>query len=216
MLFRDRTDAGRRLAERLLSYRELHPIALGLARGGVVVAAAVAKELGGDFDVLVARKVGAPNFPEVGIGAVGPEGGRFFDIRSVRALGLLDRDLDRLAESEEAEVRRRLAAYRLGRPAPILTDRYVIVVDDGLATGVTAVAACEYVRRQSPKKLILAAPVCSQQAAELLASHVDEVVCLHSPEDFRSVGEWYENFTQTTDQEVMLLLSEAERAGYLA
>jgi predicted phosphoribosyltransferase len=182
----------------------------------MVVAAEIARVLDADLDVLVARKVGAPEFPEFGIGAVGPEGGRFFDDRSVRSLGLLPPELERLADAEEEEVRRRLSAYRQGRPAPTLEDRTVILADDGLATGITAVAAAEYARRKRPARLVLAVPVCSQQASELLASHVDEVVCLYSPEDFRSVGQWYEDFSQTTDQEVMMLLAEAERGGYLA
>lgn len=176
----------------------------------------VARDLGLTFDVLVARKVGAPSFPEFGIGAVGPEGARYFDERSVASIGLAPEELEVLAQREETEVRRRLAAYRGTRSAPNLKNREVILVDDGLATGVTAVAAAKYIRSQNPKKIILAAPICSKSAAQNTAGYVDEVVCLSTPERFQAVGEWYADFSQTTDDEVIDLLDQAKRNGYLA
>lgn len=216
MRFRDRADAGRRLAERLAMPSGTRPLVLGLARGGMVVAAEVARALNADLNVLVARKVGAPAYPEFGIGAVGPDGARYFDDRSVASLGLTSGDLDELSEREAREVRRRLEAYRGDRAAPVLRDRVVIVVDDGLATGVTAVAAMRYVRGGHPSRTILAVPVCAGAAADLLAGYVDELVCLSRPDDFRSVGEWYDDFDQTSDREVVRLLAEAREAGYLA
>ncbi|MGV3615695.1 MAG: phosphoribosyltransferase [Fimbriimonas sp.] len=213
--FRDRADAGRRLAARLAHLRSEDPVVFGLARGGVVVAAEVAQAVGAELDVLVVRKVGAPHNPEFGIGAVAPGGARSFDAASVATLAL-DRDvLDRLAQAEEVEVNRRLAAYRHGRPEPSLTGRTVLLVDDGLATGVTAEAAAVYLRSQGAARIVMAAPICSPSAARRIRAVVDEVVCLCSPEAFRSVGQWYENFDQTSDAEVQALLG-ASGGRYLA
>jgi predicted phosphoribosyltransferase len=214
--FRDRADAGRRLAARLAPLRAEDPVVLGLARGGIVVAAEVAKAVGAPLEVLVIRKVGAPNHPEYGIGAVAPGGGRSFDAASVAALGLSSDELARLASAEELEVRRRLDTYRQGRPDPELRGRTAILVDDGLATGVTAIAAVEYVKGQGARRVILASPICSPTAAARLRRYVDEVVCLCSPEGFRSVGQWYENFEQTTDEEVLALLGAPVQSRYLA
>jgi putative phosphoribosyl transferase len=216
MVFQDRTTAGRLLAEALRGRLGKQPIVLGLARGGVIVAGEVARVLGVPMDVLVVRKVGAPSFPEFGIGAVGPGGTRYFDRHSVEAVGLREDELDALAAKEEAEVRRRLAAYRGGRPDPALTGREVIIVDDGLATGVTAVAATEYVRSHKPSVVLLAAPVCSPSAAALLYRQDAEVVCLSRPEDFYAVGQWYTDFSQTTDEEVVGILQGLDSKGYLA
>jgi predicted phosphoribosyltransferase len=214
--FRDRADAGRRLAARLVPLRAENPVVLGLARGGVVVAAEVAQALGSPLDVLVVRKVGAPQHPEFGIGAVVPGGERSFDAKTVAALGLAPEELAKLAAAEELEVKRRLDAYRQGRPEPDLRDRTVVLVDDGLATGVTAIAAADYVRAQDPRKVVFASPICSPSAAARLRRHVDEVVCLCSPEGFRSVGQWYENFDQTTDEEVLALIGTPVQSRYLA
>jgi putative phosphoribosyl transferase len=212
--FRDRSDAGRRLGERLSSLRDEDVLILGLARGGVVVAAEVARALRATLDVVVVRKVGAPHNPEFGIGAVGPGGARAFDADVVARLGLSADDLDRLAAPEEAELRRRLTAYRDGRPAPEVAGRTAILVDDGLATGVTASAAATYLRQLAPRRLILAVPVGSPSAVARMEAEVDEVVCLAAPDDFYAVGPCYEDFRQTTDEEVTPLL-QSSRGGYL-
>lgn len=204
--FEDRRDAGRRLVPRLLEYRSPRPLALGLARGGMVVASEVANGLGADLDVFVARKVGAPFNPEYGIGAVGPDGVRAFDRRAVDALGLTESELETLAEREEAELTRRMRRYRGARPLPDLDGRTAILIDDGLATGVTAEAAAKAVRRLRPSRLILAVPVGAPSALRRLEAHVDRIVCLIAPEEFRSVGEWYASFDQTTDEEVVEIL----------
>lgn len=214
--FRDRADAGRRLAARLAPFRAEEPVVLGMARGGVVVAAEVAQAVGAPLDVLVIRKVGAPSQPEYGIGAVAPGGGRSFDQTSVAALGLTSEELARLAAAEEQELKRRVDAYRQGRPEPSLRDRTVILVDDGLATGVSAIAAVEYVRAQGARRIVLASPICSPTAAARLRRHVDEVICLCSPEGFRSVGQWYESFDQTSDEQVLELLRAPVQSRYLA
>lgn len=214
--FRDRADAGRRLAARLAPLRAQNPVVLGLARGGVVVAAEVAQAVGAPLDVLVVRKVGAPSNPEYGVGAVAPGGKRAFDSATVAALGLEPDELARLASAEEAELQRRVATYRAGRLPLEIRDRTVILVDDGLATGVTAALAGDYLRSEGAARTILAVPICSPTAASRLRQHVDEVVCLCSPEGFRSVGQWYDSFEQTTDEEVMQLLGAPVQGRYLA
>lgn len=204
--FRDRADAGRRLAEALSEYHGRRPVVLGLARGGVVVAAEVAKALEADLDVFVARKVGAPSNPEYGIGAVAPEGARYFDEAAVDRLNLSPVEMDRLARREEQEMQRRIAAYRGGRPMPELDDRVAILVDDGLATGVTAAAAAMALRHLRPATLVFASPVCAEAGIARLRAYVDEVVCLGTPKEFASVGQWYETFGQTSDGEVAAIL----------
>ena len=214
MLFRDRADAGRQLAEVLEFLRDERPVVLGLVRGGLVLAAEIAKELHCEFDVLVARKVGAPHHPEYGIGAVAPNGVKVSDAYALQRLGLSGAAFDQLAEKEFAEVERRLAAYRGGRASFDIHDRTAIVVDDGIATGVTAVAACQYVRTLKPSKLVLAVPVCTAQARATLEPEVDEFVCVAQPEPFYSVGQWYEDFGQVEDEQVLELLSGSR--GFLA
>lgn len=213
--FRDRAEAGERLAQGLARYRESRPLVLGLPRGGVVVAAAVARALGGELDVVVTRKVGVPSNPEVGVGAVGPDGARHFDLAAISRLALALGDLYPIAEREEEEVRRRTRAYREERPPPEVAGRTVILVDDGVATGVTSIAAAKAVRRRAPARLVLASPVCSPEGAERLKGHFDEVVCLHVPASFRAVGEFYEAFDPTEDDEVVALLQAGAKARML-
>lgn len=207
-MFSDREHAGRRLAELLRARDWVEPIVLGLARGGVPVAAEIAAELGAPLDVFVARKIGAPARPEFGIGAVTPEGPATYDEGSVRLLGLTFEDLDSACERERAEARRRLDRYRQGRASHHLEGRDVIVVDDGLATGVTAKASLRALREGAPHKLVLAVPVCARQAAAALRQEADEVVCASEPDEFQAVGQWYTDFSQTTDDEVIDLLNE--------
>jgi putative phosphoribosyl transferase len=208
--FRDREDAGRQLAERLVSEHLAQPIVLALPRGGVPVGAPVAEALGVPLEVFVARKVGAPHHPEYGIGAVAEGGGRVMDRTAVRSVGLSAADFDRLAAAEEIEIDRRVHRYRGNRPLPHVLGRTVILVDDGLATGVTAEAALRALRSLRPGRLVLAVPVCAPDTAARLTAIADEVVCLHAPPDFDAVGRWYRRFGQTTDAEVGRLLAERQ------
>lgn len=207
MLFTDRTDAGRRLAVALRHLERRDPVVLGLPRGGVPVAYEVAQELRAPLDVIVVRKLGVPYHPELGFGAIGEGGARVISDEIVRRAGLREKDLVAVERAEEAELVRRAQAYREGRPRLSLKGRAVVVVDDGVATGATARAACQVVRAQGATHVVLAVPVASPDAAAGLREDVDEVVCLSAPNLFSAVGEWYRDFSQTSDQEVVSLLA---------
>lgn len=216
MRFADREQAGRDLARRLRELRRAGRlpdpvIVLGLPRGGVPVAAGIARALDAPLDVLVARKIGAPGQPEFAIGALAGDDPPYYDSSAVAALRLTPSALDELAGPERAEARRRELLYRQGRPAPVLAGRSVVVADDGLATGATARVALRSARAAGPARLVLAVPVGSAQAADALRAEADEVVCLSVPAVFDSVGEWYEDFTQLTDAEVITALDSARR-----
>ena len=202
--FRDRVDAGRQLAERLPAGLEA-PLVLALPRGGVPVAKEVADRLAAPLEVIVARKIGAPGHEELGIGAIA-EGGSLVGSDLVRALRLSADEFERLAERERGELARRVERYRGGQPLPAVRGRDVVLVDDGLATGVTAEAALLALRADDPRRLVLAGPVCSPDPARRLVPPADEVVCVLAPRDLVAVGVWYEDFTQTTDAEVLELL----------
>jgi putative phosphoribosyl transferase len=202
--FRDRVDAGQQLAERLPA--DLHdPLVLALPRGGVPVAKEVAARLDAPLDVLVARKIGAPGHEELGIGAIA-EGGALVGSDLVRALRVSPDEFERLAERQRGEIARRVERYRGDRPLPPLLGRDVVLVDDGLATGVTAEAALLAVRAGEPRRLVLAVPVCSPDTARRLVPPADDVVCVLAPDDLLAVGYWYDDFAQTTDEEVIELL----------
>lgn len=204
--FSDRYEAGRRLGAELRRRRWHDPLVLGLARGGVVVAHAVAETLAAPLDVAVARKIGAPGHPEFGVGAVTATGDVTYDSRTLHALRLRPEDLRETCESEQAEARRREDVYLGGRDPQPRAGRDVVLVDDGLATGVTARAAAHAIREEQPRSLVFAAPVCAPEAAIALKAEVDEVVCLLAPDDLRAIGEWYVDFAQTPDEEVVDLL----------
>ncbi|UUU29165.1 phosphoribosyltransferase family protein [Streptomyces sp. CA-210063] len=210
MQFRDRKQAGRKLAEQLRIRQEKgalpDPVVLALPRGGVAVAHEVARALGARLDVLVVRKIGAPFQEELGVGAIAGDDEPLFDEAALDRLGLSRAGLAGTVERERAELRRREQLYREGRPAPDVRGRTVIVVDDGLATGVTARAAVRAVRRQAPERIVLAVPVCSPEASDLLRAEVDEVVCLYRPAAFMAVGLWYEHFDQLSDRDVLAAL----------
>jgi putative phosphoribosyl transferase len=207
--FRNREDAGRKLAERLSRYRDERPVDFALPRGGVPVAYEISRSLGVPLEVLVARKLGAPGQPEFGIGAVAPDGVRVLNEEVVRRLGIPEEYIERITQRETAEVERRLKLFRGDRPEPDVRGRTAILMDDGLATGVTARPAIEALRRRRPRRLVLAAPVCAAQTAELLAAEVDELVCLEAPPDLGAIGFWYRNFAQTPDEEVIELLERS-------
>jgi putative phosphoribosyl transferase len=213
--FEGREDAGRRLSGEL--ERRIPPedradaVVLALPRGGVVVGYEVARELSMPLDVIIARKLGAPLQPELGIGAIAPGGVRIVDGRIVSQLGISAADIDRIAAREEVEMDRRLRLYRDDMPPPSLAGRTVILVDDGLATGVTARAACRSIRAEGPRRLILAVPVAAPQSVESMREEADEIVALFAPPDFAAVGMWYRDFSQTTDEEVLALLQRSRQ-----
>lgn len=207
--FRDRREAGDRLADELAHRGEIAPgaVVLGLPRGGVVVAARVATRFGLDLDVLVARKVGAPGHREFGIGAVAEGGALVLDEESVRAVGVEPDELAALVAAERRRVDERVARYRAARPRVALAGRRVIVVDDGFATGVTARAALAAARPEDPARLVLAVPVAAPDALAVLAGAADAFVTVLTPPGFRAVGQFYAHFDQTTDDEVVALLA---------
>lgn len=212
MRFRDRRHAGQKLAVRLLEWAadgDLHrPVVLALPRGGVPVAAEVARVLQAPLDVLVVRKIGVPGQQETGVGAIAGEDPPLFDPLVLQMTGLTE---DRLAPDvarERAELHRREALYRGDRPEPEIAGRSVILVDDGLATGVTARAALRHLRRRGPARLVLAVPVCGTNSAGWLREETDDLVCLEQPPHFHAVGQWYEDFEQVTDAEVTAALRE--------
>ncbi|MEU9201626.1 phosphoribosyltransferase [Streptomyces sp. NPDC048332] len=209
MLFADRADAGQKLAEALRPMASCDPVVLGLPRGGVPVAFRVAEELGAALDVIVVRKLGVPYRPELGFGAIGEGGVRVISEDIVARGGLSEADVAAVEEAEEAELLRRARAFRGNRPRIPLAGRTVIVVDDGIATGATALAACEVARAQGAARVVLAVPVAPPDAAERLGDRVDELVCLSAPPGFSAVGEWYRDFGQTPDEEVVSLLTRA-------
>jgi predicted phosphoribosyltransferase len=215
--YRDRAQAGRELAARLA--RDLgpelrtSPLVLALPRGGVPVGYEVARAIGAPLDVFIARKLGAPGQPELGIGAVTQGGTLILNERIVRHLDVPRDYIEALARHEASEVRRRLRLLRGDRPEPEVSGKTVILVDDGLATGVTARAAIEGLRERDPRRLILAVPVCARQSAELLAPLVSHLVSPQIPYDMSAIGLWYEDFAQTTDNEVRELLQLASTAA---
>lgn len=213
MQFADRHDAGRQLADRLAAMELASPLVLALPRGGVPVAYEVADVLDAPLEVVVARKIGAPFQTELGIGAVAEGGEPIYDEDLLRRLNLTSASLEETLANERVELDRRVRRYRGGRPLPPLADRDVVVVDDGLATGVTARAALRSLREAGPGRLLLAVPVGAPQSVDAMANEADEVICLHAPRGFTAVGQWYRDFDQTDDTTVLHLLERAHTAG---
>ncbi|MCX4962761.1 phosphoribosyltransferase [Streptomyces virginiae] len=209
MLFTHRAEAGERLADALRHLKGEDPVVLGLPRGGVPVAYRVARALGAPLDVVVVRKLGVPHHRELGFGAIGEGGVRVVSEDIVRVSRLGPQDIASVEHAEAAELARQAARFRGDRPRVPLDGRTVIVVDDGIATGATAAAACEVVRAQGAARVVLAVPVAPPDAVARLGSAADEVVCLATPHAFRAVGEWYQDFSQTPDEEVVFLLARA-------
>ena len=211
--FADRRDAGRRLAEHLKSADLADPVIVALARGGVPVAAEISDQLGAPLEVLAVRKLGAPGNPEYGVGAIAEDGTRVVDPEATAVLGISNGELDAITARERAELRRRVRAYRGDRSPPDVRGRTVVIVDDGAPTGLTDIAAIHAIRRQEPGRVILALPVCSPEALELLRREADEIVCLQAPRTFYGVGQWYRDFSQVSDEEVIDELRNPTRAA---
>jgi len=225
--FEDRRDAGRRLAplllrarsDRLLDHRfsgggQADPgsediVVLGLPRGGVPVAFEIARALDATLDVFLVRKLGTPGHPELAMGAIASGSTRVINDDVVQALGIAPEQIEAVAQREQSELERRDAVYRRGRSLTPLANRTVILVDDGLATGSTMKAAVQAVRQHDPSRVIVAVPVGAPETCRALREITDAVICLHTPSSFSAVGQWYRDFSQTTDEEVIALLSES-------
>lgn len=210
MVFKNRVHAGQLLAEALMKYADRDDvIVLGLPRGGVPVAFEVAKQLHAPLDVLVVRKLGVPGYEELAMGAIASGGVQVIHHAVMRAMGIPRAALEAEAVVQLKELQRRELAYRGHTGTPEIEDRIVILVDDGIATGSTIRAAVQALRQQHPQQIIIAAPVAVPESCADLEPIVDELVALMTPEDFRGVGQWYEDFSQITDAEVTQLLAEA-------
>jgi predicted phosphoribosyltransferase len=207
--FRDRSDAGRRLAEAVAERRPVEPVVFAIPRGGVPVAVEVARALDVPLDVVVVRKLGAPGRAELGVGAVGEDGVVVTNDHLLRRLGVRAAELEATIGRESREVERRVARYRGDRPAEAVIGRTAVIVDDGLATGYTALAAVRVLRRRGAAAVLVAVPVASPDTARWLAKEADRVVAVVAPEPMVAVGEWYGDFTQTSDDEVVRLLADA-------
>jgi putative phosphoribosyl transferase len=209
MPFRDRLEAGRKLAEALAKYRDQDVVVLALPRGGLPVAKEIAAALGASLDLVLVRKVGVPWQPELAMGAV-VDGAAPLTVRNedvIKLAGVTAAGFDAVRDRELAEIQRRRVLYLGGRPHPELRDRVVIVVDDGIATGATTRAALRAVRKQKPKKLILAVPVAPTSTLSELRDEADEIVCLEDHEAFGAIGFFYSDFSQVSDDEVKDILA---------
>ena len=216
MIYRDRREAGTVLASKLMKYKHRPDvIVLALPRGGVPVAYEVSKDLNAPLDIFLVRKLGVPGHEELAMGAIATGGVRVLNDDVVEYLNIPDSVIDEITEDELRELRRREREYRGDRPEPDVRGKTVILVDDGLATGSTIRAAAQALRQQGPKKIVVAVPVSAPQTCDEYRIGVDEIVCAVTPEPFLGVGRWYDDFSQTTDEEVHNLLERARTAEKL-
>ena len=217
-MFTDRLDAGEQLASRLAQRSIRNPVVLGLPRGGVPVAAAVAQALDAPLDVIVVRKLGLPSQPEVAMGAIGEEGARLLDRRIIQAVGVSEQEVAEVEAVERAVLEERVRRVRAVRPRVDLSGQTAVIVDDGIATGATATVACHIARALGATRVILAAPVAPREVVEGFAA-ADDVISVITPQPFRAVGMHYQDFSPTSDEEVLTLMrsaAEAERARGVA
>ncbi|OGE26418.1 hypothetical protein A3C26_01515 [Candidatus Daviesbacteria bacterium RIFCSPHIGHO2_02_FULL_39_12] len=206
-MFKDRQSAGRLLAKHLKEYKaKKNTLVLGIPRGGVVVAAQVARSLNLPLDIMVTRKIGAPFQPELALGAVDADKEVVWNLKEINDLGLKIKDLKKEAEKQVCEIKRREVLYRQGKTPLSVADKMILLVDDGIATGLTILSAAKYLKRHKVKKIILAAPVASQDAGLKLLEHMDESVILETPGDFQAVGQFYQSFEPVEDAEVIQLM----------
>lgn len=210
MFFKDRYDAGRKLANELIKFKNKNAVIVALPRGGVIIGFEVSKLLKAPLDVIVARKIGAPFYPELGIGAIAPHGIKILDETLIKSLNVSEKALEKIIEQETIEMKRRSELYRRNATLADLAGKTVIIVDDGLATGVTARASIMSIKEMFPEKIILAVPVSPPDTAEEFRKEVDEVICLNEPHEFYAVGAFYEDFRQISDDEVIHLLKKAK------
>ena len=207
-LFRDRAEAGRKLAAALKEFKGRNLIVLGLPRGGVIVADEVAKALGAPLDIVVTRKIGAPGEPEYALGAVTQEGDVIMDRQAAESLGVSQEYLDDQVKKKREEVKERMKRFRGGAPYPDLEGKVVIIVDDGIATGSSVGAAVMSVKKRKPKEIVVAVPVAPKDAVETLTGNEYRVVCLETPGPFLAIGEFYGVFDQVEDEEVKQVLDK--------
>jgi putative phosphoribosyl transferase len=208
-MFRDRVDAGKKLAKELLEYKESNPVVLAIPRGGVVVGYEAAKELAAPLDIVVPRKIPAPYNPELGIGAVAQDGTIIIDSEIKKYVSFSDEYVQEEAKRQIKEIERRTKAYRRDRESISIKNRVIILVDDGLATGVTMRAAIRSIRKQNPKKIVVAVPVGPPGTVKKIKEEADEVISLITFEPFEAVGQFYSDFSQTSDDEVIEILQKA-------
>jgi predicted phosphoribosyltransferase len=210
MIFRDRTEAGKLLATKLTRYKDRPDVlVLALPRGGVPVAFEVAQALRVPLDIFLVRKLGVPGHEELAMGAIATGDMRVLNEDTIDYLGIPPSVIDAIAETELKELKRRELAYRGNRPKPDVKDKTIILIDDGLATGSTIRAAAQALRRQAPARIIVAVPVSAPETCDEYQIGVDEIICAVTPEPFFGVGQWYLDFSQTTDEEVRDLLAQA-------
>lgn len=209
MLFRDRRGAGEQLASRLAGYRGSNPLILAVPRGGIVVASPIHEALGGELDLIIARKIGAPYQHELAIGATGGDGFLMLNEKLISRLGVSPDYIEKTAVREQKEIRRRLELYRGNRPLPVIEERLIILVDDGVATGYTLLAAIRSIAEQKPADLVLAVPVGPPETLGELKKEVNALVYLEAPVDFAAVGQFYNDFRQVEDGEVITILQDA-------
>jgi putative phosphoribosyl transferase len=211
-IYRNRADAGQILAKYLLAQEyDPNPLVLALPRGGVPVAFEVARALRAELDILLVRKLGLPGHEELAIGAIASGGMRVLNHELIEELQLSEALIDRLTATEQRELERRERLYRENRPPLIVRDRTLILIDDGLATGASMMAAIRALRPQSPKRIVVAVPVAAAETCQQFRAEADNVICPATPEPFGAVGAWYHDFSQTSDNEVRKLLEVAAR-----
>lgn len=209
MLFKNRREAGEKLAAQLEAYKGRKPLILAVPRGGVAVAEPVWENIGGELDLIITRKIGAPYQPELAIGAVSGDGFVMLNNNIVSRLNVTEDYINTAAEKEQNEIRRRIKIYRGNRSMPLIDNRLVVIIDDGVATGYTLLAALRSLQEKNPAKLVLAIPVGPPDTLTMLENEVDELLCLEAPVHFSAVGQFYRQFDQVSDSEVTAILQKA-------